>query len=546
MQFEPDGTIILLKDVPFSSDYKDTRSFASASEQTTYFQSKPKRVWINCSYTRGSRSCVCVDSNIEQLWDYNYMMYQNQTMGNKWFYAFVDNYEMVAAESTFVYFSIDVVQTWMFELNFAQCFVEREHVGIQKVGDKFWVPENLEIGTDYITVHEEFIDKVDTGAGSAVLITSTVNLGKDFGSFDNPNLVGADGGVFHQLPSGCSYYVVAPDKYGDASIYDIFNLMKDYPWVSKGIIGMTIVPIYALANIPIREIPVGGSTFYIGQINDDSIPLDATIYNQNVFSPFDAVPDNAKKLLMYPYSFIELSAQNGQTMIIKPQYLTGTQLMINRASVVSMSPEIKYYLNPGYCGLGSEYDFSISIKDFPQLPVQDTSYLLSIAQTQHDIKYNAERNLGNNVFSTIGNIVKGNGAALASGIFNAFMDTEQAIYKYNQAEVQSPTLNGQVNGTMFNYATGQMGLRLRWKMIANGYQDIISRFWNKFGYAVNILKTPSPNKMSRFDYLKTRDCKLTGSVPQDDKVKLINIYNNGITFWHDDNVGFYENNAGVL
>lgn len=542
--FEPDGTVILISGVPFASDYKDTRLFSSVSEQTSYFQSKTKMVYENCSYTRSSIPFVSVDANIEDLWPYNYLMYQNESMGNKWFYAFIDHLEMKAASTTWVYFTIDVVQTWMFETSFKQCLIERQHVGIQKLGDKFYVPENLEIGTDYVTVHEEFIDAVSTNTdGSAILVTSTLDLESSGGTFDAPVVSGAEGGVFHRLPAGCNYYVIAPDVYGDASVYDFFNAIKDYPWVSKNIIGMTIVPKYMLNGMRITTVPIADTTYYIGKIADDSAPPDATIFNDNVFSYFDSVAQY--KMLMYPYAFIELSCQNGNTLIIKPQYLTDTNLIVNRAAVLSMSPEVKYYLNSGYCGLGNGYDYSLTIGDFPQCPVQDTSYLLSVAQTQHDIKYDAENNVLSNLISGLASAQSLNFSGIASSVTSMVRGAEQALYKFNQANAQSPTLASQQGGTAFNYATEKMGLTIRWKMIANDYQRILEGFWKKFGYAWNMLQTPDPTKMSRFDYLKTQDCKLDGTIPQDDKVKLLSIYNNGITFWHDDNIGFYENNEGV-
>lgn len=542
MQFEPNGTVILISGVPFSSDYKDTRYFTSIAEQTTYFQTKQKYVYENCSYTRRTEQYVSVNANIEELWQYNYMMYQNETMGNKWFYAFIDRYEMKAAETTWVYFSIDVIQTWMFDLQFKECFVEREHVGVQTLGQKFYAPENVEYGTNYVTVHTDFIDYVNTNtSGSAVLLASNVDISQSFGDWDNPDLVSADGGVVHRLPTGCDYYVVCPDVYGDASIYDVFMLMKQSPWVSKGIIGMTIIPLYMLSGVNVNIIAVGGGSYSIGRIDSDSAPRAATIFNDNVFSYFDSV--SQYKLLMYPYAFIEVSLQNGQTLVIKPQYLNGTNLSLSRTSVISATPEIKYTVG-GYEGQGNGYDYSLTINDLPQLPIQDNSYLLSIAQQQTTTMQSANQGLFNNILGGIVSAFTGNVAGVASAVGNSLFDTQRAIYKYNQADAQSPTLSGQVGGSGFNYATEKMGVTIRWKMIASEYRNIVGDYFRKFGYQVNRLKIPNVNKMTRFDYLKTQDAKLAGSIPQDDKVKVIDIYNNGITFWHDDDIGNYNNNTG--
>lgn len=542
MQFEPNGTVILISGIPFTSDYKDTRYFATLAEQTAYFQAKrPSIVFENCSYTRSSEQYVSVDANIETLWEYNYIMYQNETMGNKWFYAFIDRLEMKAAETTWVYFTIDVIQTWMFELAFKECFIEREHIGAQSVGQKFFTPETFDYGSNYLTVHSEFVDYVNTNtSGSAVLLVSNVDLSQSFGDWTAPQLNGAEGNVVHRLPTACNYYVVCPDVYGDASIYDVFMLMQQSPWVSKGVIGMTIVPLYMLSGMPIGTIAIGDGSFSIGVINGDSAPSTTAVWSGNIFSNFE--PVTQQKLLMYPYAFVEVSLQNGQTLIIKPQYLNGNTLTINRTAVLSMNPQIKYTVG-NYEGQGNGYDYSLSINDLPQLPVQDSSYLLSVSQQQTGIMMGAGSSIIGGLIGNIASFLTGNIVGGVSSLANTVTDTANAIYKYNQADAQSPTLSGQFGGSGFNYATEKMGVTIRWKMIAPEFRNIGADFFRKFGYRINRLKVPSLNTMTRFNYLKTQDAKLEGTIPQDDKVRILSIYNNGITFWHDDNIGDYTNNA---
>lgn len=543
MQFEPNGTVTLLSGVPFTPDYQHTRNFNSLSEQQQYFRSKNAITFTNCSVTRRDIMYVAVDENIEHLWQYNYLMYQNETMGNKWFYAFIEKLEIRAASTTFVYFRIDVLQTWMFEVKVKQSFIERRHPGIESIGTKYYAPENLYYGENYETVAQTTADEVrDTTDSSCVLLISNVDLSADFGTLLEPKLVGADGGVYHRLPTACNYYVVAPDKYGDASITDVFNLLKNYPWVSKGIIGMTILPNYVLDGIRVNEVAIGGSGFIVGQISSDSAPAQANVWSGNIFNAFNSVKN--KKLLMYPYAFVEISAQNGTTLIIKPQYTGGGSINIMRKGMVTFNPEIKYYLT-GYEGLGEGYDYSITIKDLPQLPVQDDSYLLSINQQKFMIQTDRVKNTVSSVGGIIGGLLSGNLAGAANSLTNAMIGTEQSLFKEDQVEAQSPTLNGQIGGSGFNYATGQMGIKIRWRQIPQGYRQIIDNFFTMYGYKFNALETPDPTRMSRFDYIKTKGCIAEGGAPQDDVREIMKCYDNGITFWHDDDIGNYDNNTGV-
>lgn len=112
--FFPDGRVRLLEGIPWSADYRDTRYFSTIDEQTEYFLNKSSLYdAAQCSYTHVGR--VSCGINIESLWKCNYIMYQNKNMGNKWFYGFVDRLEMKAASTTWVYFHIDEMQTWMFD-----------------------------------------------------------------------------------------------------------------------------------------------------------------------------------------------------------------------------------------------------------------------------------------------------------------------------------------------------------------------------------------------------------------------------------------------
>lgn len=543
MQFEPNGVVKLIRGVPWNADYKDTRYFTSLAEQTAYFAAKDSILFTDCSYTRAAEQFVSVDANIETLWPYNYLAFQNESMGNKWFYAFVTRLEMKAASTTWVYFEIDVMQTWMFEAVPEQCFIEREHVGKQVRGRKYVVDEGLSTGWEYVTVHEERVDHVsDASDSSAIILTSTIDLSADPGSFDNPNLQGAEGGVVHHLPTGCDYYVIAPDTYGDASIYDVFRIFKDYPWVTKGIIGCTFAPMYMLSGMNINLINLAGTGYSIGHINDDSAPITKTVYNQEVFQYFDSV--DQMKLLMYPYSYIEISLQTGQTLIIKPQYLSGQTLQINRTAVFSSAPEVRYWIQ-AYAGISNEYDFSLSMGNFPQCPVQDTSYLLSVAEKVTKIDLGIGQSVFNAIGGLVGGFMTGNvGGAISTG-GNAVFDILGSLYDRTHADVQSPTLATGSGGAGFNFASGKMECVIRWKMISLEHRNILSSFFNRFGYKINETKEVHVDKMSRFDYIKTRDCHVSHGAPNDDVQKIESIYDAGITFWHDDNIGNYDNNKGV-
>ena len=77
--------------------------------------------------------------------------------------------------------------------------------------------------------------------------------------------------------------------------------------------------------------------------------------------------------------------------------------------------------------------------------------------------------------------------------------------------------------------------------VNNQYARMIDDFFDKYGYAVDNVKVPNISARPHWNYVKTHDCTITGSVPADDMKKICNIFNSGITFWKNGSeVGNYS------
>lgn len=148
MQIQPNSIIKLCCGVPIDSSYKDTIYFASRSAQKSYFDSKVSKTMDKASFQRinGQQGVVRMSANAENIYDCNYMMFQNTNYASKWFYAFITNIEYVNDKVSNVYFTIDVMQTWfLFDCTLKECFVEREHSSIDYAGSNI-VSENIDTG----------------------------------------------------------------------------------------------------------------------------------------------------------------------------------------------------------------------------------------------------------------------------------------------------------------------------------------------------------------------------------------------------------------
>src|SRR6056297_1200576 len=137
-------TLKLLTNVDLTKNYNNTFSFSSLTAQTNFFLSKTAHTFENLTYQR-REGTVKVEKNINDIYNINYMMFQNAEYSNKWFYAFITDMEYRNPSTTLITFEIDVMQTWKFEMDIKESFVEREHVDSDSIGEHL-VDENLEIG----------------------------------------------------------------------------------------------------------------------------------------------------------------------------------------------------------------------------------------------------------------------------------------------------------------------------------------------------------------------------------------------------------------
>src|SRR5699024_8788953 len=116
MVVAPQSNIILLK-VPLTLDNKNQLTFASKQAQFNYFNGLSKIEMDNATYVRKDNK-IYFDEKYDNLIQYNYLMYQNESYSDKWFYAFITNMNYENNQTTSIEFITDVWQTWQFDITF--------------------------------------------------------------------------------------------------------------------------------------------------------------------------------------------------------------------------------------------------------------------------------------------------------------------------------------------------------------------------------------------------------------------------------------------
>ena len=100
-----------------------------------------------------------------------------------------------------------------------------------------------------------------------------------------------------------------------------------------------------------------------------------------------------------------------------------------------------------------------------------------------------------------------------------------------------------------NSSLGLMGFTVFEKCIRSEYAKMIDDYFEKYGYSVRRLITPSIIARPHWTYLKTCGCIIDGAINAQDAQTIKGIYDNGITTWKKlEEVGNYtlNNHEGII
>ena len=504
MYIEPNTIIRILKGCPLDNTYNHTIYFSSASEQVSYFQSLTKYTFADQSYQRVQRSRMRVQRKAEDLYDCNYLMFQNSSFGNKWFYAFITSVEYVNNVTSEIAFEIDVMQTWFFDYTLKECFVDREHSVTDSVGDNL-IPENLELG-DYVT--DDFLSENNL-ASTSVVVAAT---------FDKSyNDVGGRyyGGMF----TGLCFNIFDNSKDGAAQVEE-FILGAGAK--SDGIISVFLIP-STMTTV----------------LNQSAKTYDVS-FTKNLSNIDGYVPRN-KKLFTYPYNLLYVTNLQGNTAEFHYEYFDGDDCEFTVAGDFSPNPSVILAPNK-YKGTPLvNYDEKIVLSGFPQLAWTTDTFKAWIAQNASSLAVNALSSAVGSYLGLAGLAGKSNPylaeqgayAGLGTSVLSSLSQIYQAAIAPNQSH------GGAGSQTMG--ALNLLNFGIMHKHIRAEFARIIDDYFDMFGYATHRVKVPNRNSRPHWNYVRTKGCVVTGSVPADDMNNICSIYNNGITFWKNGSeVGNYS------
>jgi len=523
---------VYILNAPLENDYKHTLYFASKEAQESYFKSKIIKSYEDFSYQRKD-NLIRIPDHFDNLQNVNYVMYQNTAYSNKWFYAFVTDVVYIDDGRTDIHIETDYMQTWMFDITVKESFVEREHVSDDTVG-LHTVPEKLETG-DYITNKTNRLGVLND---CVIIVASTIDTYleyKEDGTFESAGGNHKYGGVYGGVPTGYKYFCFEIGK--DKQLKDVLTAFADEGY-NDAIQFMFLCPrefirfpddTYKYDNEMLPDTYT--QTSFMWSDYDDSIKKPTLI---------DGYTPRNNKLFTYPYTYLMMDNNNGSQAIYKFELFNHwNDVSICEFEICgSITPSMDIILAPhyynGYSHVGDGINFSESLSagKYPICGWSSDAYTNWLTQNGVNIATNILTNMIGTA-TGVATAVAVPGAGLmgagmtVSGV-TGIASTLGEVYKHSLVPVQA---QGATNNGSIKYATNNNTFTAYTMSIKQEYARIIDKYFDMFGYKVNMVKTPNKNHRARYWYTKTIDVNIDGAIPTKDMQKIKDCYNNGITFW---------------
>ena len=530
----PQGDIYLCK-TPLENDYKNQLTFSNATAQLTYFNSKIDKTLNNYTYIKHD-NVIKVGFPIDEIINCNYLFYRNEGFTTKYYYCFITNMEYVNENCTAITFETDVWQTYQFNLTFNPCFVEREHVNNDTVG-LHTIPEDLELG-DYVV--DDIIKQLGLGNNDGYYILSSTFIPYLDANDDLiVSSLGDGGQLYNGIYSGLVYTAFSNST---AGITKLKKVLHGFAKAGRNddINSIFVAPSLLIYDITYEETGVWG---IVNKTTDASTYAWESLSTPMIYKPSTLngyTPAN-KKLLTYPYCYLLMNNGNGANAIYKYELFKNNQNYCDFSIAMSICPGMSIILRP------HQYETTINFNHkadliggkYPTCNWLNDSYTNWLTQNALNIKLG----IAQGALQTGTGVAEANPMKVVGGLSNIGNLMKDV---YLKREYTSPQSEGNINCGDVNFSSENTSFTAYKMSIKSEFAQIIDKYFSMFGYKVNTVKTPNITGRSNWNYIKTVDCNFEGDIPQEHLQIIKQIFNNGITLWHNPATMYNYNNPNII
>lgn len=513
----PAASCMCCRKVPLDNSYRNTLTFTNEAEQLAYFESKAARKYESISPIALGKP-IRMNIAADGLFDCNYAIIKNSNITSKNMFVFITKIEYVNMNCCDLYFEIDFMQTYYFNMNIRPCFVEREHVNDDTIG-KHIINEGLAY-SDY----KEEIAGNPPNLGNKVIIMQKSDA-------DKPGDV--YGGIYH----GVSFTIFTITKRNE--LRQVLQ-KADKDGNADSIISLSMG--YS------KMIPSKGTTS----------PAKITHSIPKHYTTLDGYKPKNNKLYAFPYNFLYCDNGMGQSGAYKFEYFSGNTCNFELWGTYGGGLEITL-IPISYNGVGYNFDERMEISGFPMCSWVSDTYKAWFAQNKYGMAIDgvsAALGLFKGGMSTIQNVAMGavtqNYAQLGSGVVNAFtsvadtgLDVARIANQFYQASIAPDKVHGNTSNASI-FASNQMNFHFKYKTLRAEDARSIDNYLTVFGYRVNRVKSPNITGRKSWNYVKTIGSAVTGDIPFNFLNSINQIFDRGIFFWHGDFVGDFGRDNAII
>ena len=310
------------------------------------------------------------------------------------------------------------------------------------------------------------------------------------------------------------------------ALSDIYAKLSEHPEYQQSIVSITYLPEECVDTSKLIMEDAGGLRLNV--VTDFNDPIKRDVLSVDKYEGYPQVKES--KLLTYPYSYVEVTAYNGETLDLYLEHFDNQKIEFESWGFMNPDSRLAYVVK-NY-NKDTSLNNALIIKDFPLLPTASNSYDTYLSRSKTSLMLN----YGLGAATVVGGLATGN--VLAAGM--GASGIAQTLAKQEDMKHRPNSINTQMGGSGFNIANKLKGFTVKKKMIKPEKRAILESYWHTYGYKVNRMKKPNLDTREHFNYVKTIGANIVGDVPHEHLNKLKEIFNNGVTLWHGDFVGDYS------
>lgn len=486
------NTVVSLHNVDWDNSYRDTTYFDRGQNELNEWldqRSGPTTTIRNATYHRPGQAIRLgipygKALNFNYLRAYNYAQPGQTEDSGRYYYYFITNVNHINPGVTEFVLQLDVWQTFIYQTRLASAYILQGHAGIANQDrfadngrDFLTIPEGLDIGNEYeiAQVYRRNIASARSSLGYSIMVVSTVAIDEDPGTVENPILKSATGNFLENLPNGTEAYI-----FQDLGSWQNFlKAYADKPWVTQGIISITAIPPNLAVEYGMRGEAKQVAGQMIIEIKGGALrTLIKTIANNwraDVRAMLPKKYQHLDKFLVYPYCVVELTANTGTPLVLKPESINGHDLQIVEVPHFAQpGPRIMFYPyrynarqeskpttdNYGIVHDGGEFlDMATGIFNFPTFALVNNSYIGFMASNLNSINYQHSSADWSQSRALAGNELSAQqataGIGLSQNMSNIGIDAARAQTTLGQQTAVMQGALGGINGVMGSRTPGQ-------------------------------------------------------------------------------------------